>query len=318
MSTYLQQKKWIDNKGAEFTKQEEMDFSYTNIDKLVRLSLGENANFDSALYYDGDYSVSLEKAQDQKCAFVCEQLGITKNSKVLDLGCGWGGFLKYLKDMGAKGIGVSLSSAQVAACKKNGLDAYLKDMRYITPEDFGMFDAVTAIGSFEHVASLEDYHRGKQEEVYKSFFEHVANLLPKGGRFYMQCMVFGKSMIPYEDISIDAPKDSVSYICALQLKHHPNSWLTYGGEPIINIAAPYFKNIHFSSGRLDYIETNKQWNKRYLKFGLKKYLWFFSLLPKYFTNKEFRYQLDVLKKNPNRLCFEKEILDFSRLVFEKI
>ena len=309
---------WLDNKGSEFSKQEEMDFSYTNIDKLVRLSLGENPHFDCALYHDGNYSISIEEAQKQKCKFICENLGIAKGSKVLDLGCGWGGFLKYLEDIGAEGTGVTLSKGQVAACRSNGLHVHLKDMRYISPEDFGTFDAVTAIGSFDHVASVEDYHKGTQDKVYHDFFKHVADLLPKGGRFYLQTMVFSKSMIPFEAIDINAPKGSIPYICALQTKHHPNSWLPNGGDHVIRIAAPYFKTMHHSSGRLDYIETNRQWHKRFLQFNVKKYLWFFSLLPKYFTNKEFRYQLDVLKLNPNRLCFETEILDFSRLVFEKI
>src|SRR6266542_3430733 len=182
----IKKNKWLDNQGVKFSKQQEMDYTYTNIDKLVRLSLGENAHFDNALFYNGDYSISLEKAQDQKCAFVCEQLRITKDSKVLDLGCGWGGFLKYLQNIGAKGIGVTLSEAQAAACKKNGFEVYLKDMRSITPDDFGTFDAVTAIGSFEHLASVEDHLNGNQDRVYQNFFKQVADLLPKGGRFYIQ------------------------------------------------------------------------------------------------------------------------------------
>ncbi len=246
--------RWLDNKGAQFNKQEEMDFSYTNIDKLVRLSLGENPHFDCALYND-DYSLTLEEAQTKKCRFICENLKITKGSKVLDLGCGWGGFLKHLQQNDVDGIGVNLSRGQVEACRNNGLQVHLKDMRYITPADFGTFDAVTAIGSFDHVASQEDYHHGTQDKTYDNFFQHVANLLPKGGRLYIQTMVFGKNMIPFEAIDINAKKGSLPYICALQVKHHPNSWLPYGGEHVIRVASPYFKVLHHSSGRLDYIET---------------------------------------------------------------
>jgi len=308
---------WLDNKGLEFSKQQEMDFSYTNIDKLVRYSLGENAHFDNALYYNNDYSITLETAQKQKCEFVCDFLNITEGSKVLDLGCGWGGFLKHLKDIKAKGIGVSLSTGQVKACHKNDLEAYVKDMRYIIPSDFGYFDAITAIGSFDHVATLSDYKKGVQDDVYDDFFHHVYDLLPKGGRFYIQTMIFGKNMIPFEEMNINAPKDSIPYICALQLKHHPNSWLPYSFGHLIKVASPYFNIIHQSSGRLDFIETNRQWNKRFRKFNIRKYLWFLTLLPKFIANREFRYQLDVLRYNPNRLCFEKEILDHARMVFEK-
>ena len=310
--------KWINNRGTHLSKQEEMDFTYTNVDKLIRLSLGETPHVDNALYYGGDFSISLEQAQEQKCAYVCENLRISRGSKVLDMGCGWGGFLKYLNDIGAEGTGVTLSTGQVSACKRNGLNAYLKDMRYITPDDFGIFDAITAIGSLDHVASIEDYIGGKQDTVYDDFFRNVAKLLPKNGRFYIQCMVFGKNMIPIESFNINAPKNSVPYICALQAKHHPNSWLPYGAEHIIRSAAPYFRIINQNSGRLDYIETNRQWHKRILQFNMKKYLWFLSLVPKYIADREFRYQLDVLRRNPNRLCFELEIFDHARLVFEKI
>jgi len=304
--------------GEQWDKAKEMEFTYTNLDKFIRLSLGENAHFSNAMW-DGDYSMTLDEAQKRKYEFVISQLGIKEGTKVLDLGCGWGGFLKYIKDnAGAKGIGVNLSTGQINACTKNGLEVYKKDARYVKPEDFGTFEAVTAFGSFEHCASVNDYLEGKQDQVYDDYFRHVANLLPKGGRFYMQSMVFSKNMIPFEELDINAPKDSAAYILALLTKHNPDSWLPYGHEHIIRVAAPYFKKVFYSSGRLDYVKTNREWTKLFYKFNLKKYLWFASLIPKFFTDKEFRHQLAVLRVRPNRVCFEREIMDHARLVFEKV
>jgi len=304
-------------KGYKWDKKKEMDFTYTNLDKFIRLSLGENAHFSNAMY-NGDYSLSLDEAQERKYKFVIEQLGIKKGTRVLDLGCGWGGWLKYIKDkVGAAGTGVNLSDGQVAACRANGLDVHLKDARYVKPEDFGLFDAVTAYGSLEHVASVKDYQAGNHDKVYDDYFKHVAALLPTGGRFYLQSMVFSKNMLPFDQIDINAPKGSDSYIIALLRKHNPDSWIPYGHEQIIKCAAPYFKDVFYSSGRLDYIQTNKEWTKLYYKFNLKKYLWFASLIPKFLTDKEFRHQLAVLRIRPNRVCFEREIMDHARLVFEK-
>ncbi len=303
--------------GQEWDKKKEMDFTYSNIDKFIRNSLGENAHFSNAMY-NGDYSLSLEEAQLRKYEFVAEQLGIKEGSRVLDLGCGWGGWLKYIKDnLGAKGIGVNLSDGQVAACRENGLEAYIKDARYIKPEDYGMFDAVTAFGSFEHCASVKDYLDGRQDEVYDDYFKHISNLLAPGGRFYMQSMTFEKNMIPFEDIDINAPKDSDSYVFALLLKHNPDSWIAYGQEHIVRTAEPYFKKVFYSDGRLDYVKTNREWTKLFYKFSWKKYLWFASLIPKLIFDKEFRHQLAVLRVRPNRVCFEREIMGHARLVFEK-
>src|SRR5437588_2088438 len=81
--------------GQEWDKSKEMDFTYTNLDKFIRYSLGENAHFSNAMY-NGDYTLTLDQAQLKKYEFVCEQLGIKKGTKILDLGCGWGGWLRYL------------------------------------------------------------------------------------------------------------------------------------------------------------------------------------------------------------------------------
>jgi cyclopropane-fatty-acyl-phospholipid synthase len=307
-----------EREGQEWDKKKEMDFTYTNIDKFIRTSLGENAVFSNAMY-NGDYSMTLEEAQLKKHEFVTKALGIKKGSKVLDLGCGWGGWLKYLKDVvGAEGIGVNLSDGQVKACTDNGLVAFIKDARFIKPEDFGTFDAITAFGSFEHVASVKDYLEGRQDEVYQDYFKHVANLLNPGGKFYMQSMVFDKNMLPFDEIDINSPRDSNSYFMALLLKHNPDSWIAYGHEHIIRTASPFFRNTYYSDGRLDYVKTNREWTKRFYKFNLKKYLWFATLIPKLFTDKEFRHQLAILRVRPNRVCFEREIMGHSRLVFEKI
>jgi len=307
-----------EREGAVWDKKKEMDFTYTNIDKFIRYSLGENANFSNAMY-NGDYSMSLEEAQRRKFEFVTKSLGIKTGSRVLDLGCGWGGWLKYLKDeVGAEGIGINLSEGQVAACLKSGLTAYNRDARYIKPNDFGKFDAITAFGSFEHVASVKDYLKGRQNEVYNDYFKHVYDLLKDNSKFYMQSMTFEKNMIPFESIDINAPKNSDAYIFALLLKHNPDSWIPYGHEHIIRTAKPYLKHTYYSDGRLDYIRTNKEWTKRFYKFSLNKYLWFASLVPKLFTDKEFRHQLAILRIRPNRILFEREIMGHARLVFEKI
>ena len=296
----------------------DLDFTYTTIDKIFRLSMGETGDYSGAKY-DGDFSMSLEEAQRAKHKFIADSLGIKKGSKVLDMACGWGPFSRYVKEeRGADCIGLTLSEGQAEACRKNGLNVIVKDCRHVKPEDFGTFDAVTCIGGLEHFCSVEEWKEGKQEKVYKDFFQNLYNLLPVGGRFYMQTMTFSKNMIGYEDFDLNAPKDSAPYVCALMVKQFPGSWLPYGPNMVIRNAVPGFKLISQSSGRLDYIETIGQWRKRFRKFHLRKYLLYLSLIPRYLRDKEFRHQVEVFRVSPNRVCFEKEIMDHYRLVFEKV
>jgi len=296
--------------------QKDLDYTYSFIDNIFRLGFGETGDFSGAMY-NGDFSLSLEQAQNQKYEFIAKSLNIGESSRVLDIGCGWGPFLKFLKDEGAIGVGVTLSNGQARACQKNGLDVQLMDCKTIEPKTFGTFDAITCIGAFEAFCSKKEWEEGKQEKIYNNFFKVVYDLLPAGGRFYMQTMVFSKNMIDPTLPDINADKNSDAYICALLQRQFPGHWLPLSDNQVIECTKPYFKLISKSSGRLDYIETQKQWRKKFRGFSLRKYLVFLSLIPRYLTKKKFRERLALFKAPANRICFEREILDHYRLVFEK-
>lgn len=295
----------------------DIDYSYTTMDKIWRISIGEMADFTGAKY-DGDFSLSLEEAQKRKHKFIAQNLNIKEGSKVIDMGCGWGPFLNYLKQINAKGIGLTLSQGQHAACTRYGFEVYIKDCRTVTPADYGIFDAVVSVGAFEHFCSIEEYKAGKQDEVYRRFFKTISDLLPVGGRCFIQTMVFGKDMIDLESIDIHADKNSNEYLMALVVNEFPGSWLPYGKEQIIKNAGPYFKLVNDHSGRLDYIETIKEWRRRLRSFGWEKYIAYLSLAPHLLYDSKMRNRLQNLKIAPIKVAFERGIWDHFRLVFEKV
>src|SRR3954471_4103497 len=163
----------------------DLEFTYSLIDRVFRLSLGELADFSGALY-NGDFSLSLEEAQRRKHQYVAEQIGIGPGRRLLDLGCGWGPLLDLVRRGGGAGVGVPLSSAQAAACRRHGLEVHLHDARRITRETFGPFDAVASLGAFEHFCSPEEYAAGRQDAGYRELFANIAGILPPGGRLYLQ------------------------------------------------------------------------------------------------------------------------------------
>jgi cyclopropane-fatty-acyl-phospholipid synthase len=298
----------------------DIDFTYSLTDRIIRLSLGELADFSGAKY-DGGFSVSLEQAQRRKHDYVAEQIGIGPGRRVLDLGCGWGPLLAYIRERGGIGVGVTLSAAQLEACRRHGLDVHLFDAREVDRNRFGGFDAVASLGAFEHFCSTEDYLAGRQEEIYRRLFDHVATVLPIGGRFYLQTMVFGRNMIPKEQISIDAlravpPRDTNDWYLALLGRQFPGSWLPSGADQVISCAKPQFRPVSRISGRLDYIETISQWNARIGARSLRKTLLKLQLLPRWLTRADFRLAF-TSGVSANKVCFERELLDHYRLVFEK-
>jgi cyclopropane-fatty-acyl-phospholipid synthase len=296
-------------------ERNDIDFSYSLTDRVVRLSLGELADF-SAAKYDGDFTLTLEEAQRRKHDYVAEQIGIEPGRRILDLGCGWGGLLNYIRSAGATGVGVTLSSAQVAACHRHGLDVHLHDAREVTRETFGTFDAVASLGAFEHFCSPEEYRAGRQEDVYRGLFERIAGLLPRNGGFYLQTMVFGKNMIPVEQVDRHAPRDSDAWYLAMMGAAFPGSFLPFGEEQIMRCAAPHFRLVSSVSGRLDYIETIRQWDMRTESWTPRMALLKLRLLPRWLTSPDFRFAYTP-GVSSNSVCFERELIDHYRLVLEK-
>jgi cyclopropane-fatty-acyl-phospholipid synthase len=295
--------------------RDDLEFTYSLIDRIFRLSLGELADFSGAKY-DGDFSLSLAQAQRRKHEFVAEQIGIGPGRRVLDLGCGWGPLLDFVRRRGGAGVGVTLSSAQAAACRRHGLDVHLHDARQVTRDLFGPFDAVASLGAFEHFCSPEAHRAGRQEQIYRELFARIHSLLPDKGRLFLQTMVFGRNMIPLDRIDIDAPRDSDAWYLALMGRQFPGSMLPFGQEQIIGGAEPHFVLVSSTSGRLDYIETIRQWRERFAAPSVKKTLLKLQLLPRWLTSADFRLAF-TSGVSANSVCFERELLDHYRLVFEK-
>jgi cyclopropane-fatty-acyl-phospholipid synthase len=296
-------------------ERKDLEFTYSLIDRIFRLSLGELADFSGAKY-DGDFSMTLEEAQRRKHDYVAEQIGIAPERRMLDLGCGWGPLLAYARDRGATGVGVTLSSAQAEACRRHGLDVRIHDARTVDRDGFGEFDAVASLGAFEHFCSPDDYFAGRQEEVYRGLFENIASMLPDGGRLYLQTMVWGRNMIPVDEIDVDAPRDSDAWYLALMGYQFPGSFLPFGHEQVVRTAEPHFDLVEATSGRLDYIETIKQWRARFAQPSFRKTLVKARLVPRWLTSREFRLAF-TSGVSANSVCFERELLDHFRLVFEK-
>jgi cyclopropane-fatty-acyl-phospholipid synthase len=295
--------------------RKEIDFSYSLTDRVIRLALGELADFSGAKY-DGDFSLTLEQAQRRKHEYVAEQIGIEPGRRVLDLGCGWGGLLEYVRRVGATGLGVTLSSAQVDACRRHGLDVHLHDARAVTRKSFGSFDAVASLGAFEHFCSPEDYRAGRQEEIYRRFFEQIAGVLPDKGRFYLQTMVFGPNMIDVDEVDRHAPRESDAWYVAMMQAAFPGSFLPFGEGQVVRCAEPHLRLVSSESGRLDYIETIRQWDMRTEAWNPRMALLKLRLLPRWLASSHFRFAY-TSGASSNRTCFERQLLDHYRLVLEK-
>jgi cyclopropane-fatty-acyl-phospholipid synthase len=128
-------------------------------------------------YWKSD-EFDLNKAQESKLELTCEKVRLKPGMKVLDIGCGWGSFLKYAAEKyGIEGVGVSISKNQVEfgnqSCHGLPIKIKLQDYRYLNGEE--EFDAIVSLGMFEHVGPKN----------YKTFMKVVDRNLKHGGLFLL-------------------------------------------------------------------------------------------------------------------------------------
>lgn len=75
------------------------------------------------------------------------------------------------------------------------------------------------------------------------------------------------------------------------------------------------RDVSSGSGRLDYIETIRQWRQRFAVSAWPKLAVKLTLLPRYLTSRDFRNAF-TSGVSANAICFERELLDHFRIVFE--
>jgi cyclopropane-fatty-acyl-phospholipid synthase len=111
-----------------------------------------------------DKAKNLTEAQEHKLDLVCRKVGLEPGMKVLDLGCGWGGFASWAAEKyGCTVLGVTLSKDQVSLgnqlWKHLPVELRLCDYRDVK----GTFDRVVSIGMMEHVGPKN--HRTMMETI---------------------------------------------------------------------------------------------------------------------------------------------------------
>lgn len=121
---------------------------------------------------------NLDEAQEAKLDLVCQKIGLKPGMSVLDIGCGWGSFVKFAAEKyGAKCIGITLSKNQAEYAKKScrGLpvDIRIQDYRKVDEK----FDRIISLGMFEHVG-----HKN-----YLEYMQSAHKNLKDDGIFLLHC-----------------------------------------------------------------------------------------------------------------------------------
>ncbi|QKT05986.1 class I SAM-dependent methyltransferase [Gordonia sp. X0973] len=143
--------------------------------------LGPSMTYTCAVFPDAE--ASLETAQENKYRLVFEKLRLKPGDRLLDIGCGWGGMVRYAARHGVKAIGATLSAEQAQWAQKAIADEGLGDLAEVRHSDYrdvaeSGFDAVSSIGLTEHIG----VHN------YPAYFGFMRDKLRDGGLLLNHCI----------------------------------------------------------------------------------------------------------------------------------
>jgi len=159
-----------------FIKKSKMNVAhhYDISDELYFLFLDPLKQY-SCAYFKSDNN-SLEEAQKNKINHIIKKLNIKENSKVLDIGSGWGHLsMEIAKQAKCQVMGVTLSENQYKYSNQkakelnlgNQVEFKLMDYRQVKDK----YDRIVSVGMFEHVG----------RKFYKKFFNKIYEILKDDG-----------------------------------------------------------------------------------------------------------------------------------------
>ncbi|MEV6594769.1 class I SAM-dependent methyltransferase [Streptomyces acidicola] len=230
----------------------ELDVSYGVSPDFFRLWLGPELHYTCAVFDGND---DLAEAQRAKLDLLADYAGVGPGSRVLDIGCGWGGNLAHLAvERKVRDVhGITLSRDQHQEIERRGMPgvtATCVDFWDYRPPH--LFDALMSICMIEHLCRPEQARADEAVGIYRDYFRTAWEWTAPGARFALQHVVTDR-----------VPRDPVDIRDMAWLNHR----IFPGGysprlEHIVRAVGPYWEIAELRTRRTDYARTLGHWRGR--------------------------------------------------------
>jgi len=158
------------------------------------LWLDPSMMYSSALF-NGNYQQALQDAQNAKCENILSNLNASEGDKILEIGCGWGNFIKRANERNVAVDGITISTEQLNYVQQElqvkgpntslaqiNSAAVLQDYRDCNLQ----YDGIVSIEMFEAVG----------EAFWPSFFKTIDRCLKPGKKAVIQTIVIDDALFP--------------------------------------------------------------------------------------------------------------------------
>lgn len=186
---------WM-NRNTKDQARKNISYHYDLGNRFYGQWLDETMTYSSAIFEHP--AEELAQAQRRKYASVCDRIGVTPGTEVLEIGCGWGGFAEFAaKERGAKVRGLTISREQHDFAKERMFRQGLAERVEIVMRDYrdetDRFDGVASIEMFEAVG----------EKYWPVYFGAVRDRLRPGAKATLQVITVADSLFPTYRKTVD-------------------------------------------------------------------------------------------------------------------
>lgn len=186
---------WLNrNTVANSAKNIEAHYDLSN--DLYQTFLDPRMLYSSAVFNDD--SDSLEQAQINKMERLCQQLKLTANDSVIEIGTGWGAMAIYMAETyGCHVTTTTISEQQYQYAKQAIEEKGLADRITLLKKDYRLLE-----GEFDKLVSIEMIEAvGKQ--FLTSYIQKCQSLLKPGGLMAIQAITIADQRYDYYSNNVD-------------------------------------------------------------------------------------------------------------------
>jgi cyclopropane-fatty-acyl-phospholipid synthase len=178
------------NKNTKSGSKKNIQAHYDLGNNFYSLWLDPSMMYSSALFSEGN-DKTLEQAQKDKCDRIISMLNPQAGDHILEIGCGWGGFIKRANEQGLHVDAITISNEQYRYVQEQlafhasptaKSAVMLKDYR----DCHQQYDGIVSIEMFEAVG----------EEYWQSYFKTIYRCLKPGKRAVIQSIVIDEDLFP--------------------------------------------------------------------------------------------------------------------------
>jgi cyclopropane-fatty-acyl-phospholipid synthase len=248
--TLLHRLKHLFKRNTQVQAKKNIQAHYDLGNDFYRLWLDDSMTYSSALFsgVKADANKSdLTLAQHAKYQRVLNEIGVTQGSKVLEIGCGWGGFAEIAALSGVHVTGLTLSHEQLAFASErlNKSHPALAEFRLQDYRDeAAQYDGIASIEMFEAVG----------ETYWPSYFACIKRNLKPGGKACVQSIVIADELFARYRASTDFIQQYIFPGGMLASPQIFREQAERAGLKVIN---------ELAFGQ-DYAETLKRWREAFL------------------------------------------------------